>query len=134
MAASTKLHTTTYYYSKTGISLHKQQAYVHIHALHTIFVEGGKEGGEKKEDIEGGREEGGRKGGGQEEGKQIGKQNQRYGTERTSLFTQSTQTSQDYRYICKSLTQYWAMAKSSGKLHMTCYAERDLQSSKERGE
>jgi hypothetical protein len=47
LAASTKLHTTTYYYSKTGISLHKQQAYVHIHALHTIFVEGGKEGGEK---------------------------------------------------------------------------------------
>ncbi len=32
---------------------------------------------EKKEDRDGGREE----------GKQIGKQNQRYGTERTSLFT-----------------------------------------------
>jgi hypothetical protein len=46
---------------------------------------------EKKEDREGGREE----------GKQIGKQNQRYGTERTSLFTPSTQTSQDQRYIRK---------------------------------
>jgi hypothetical protein len=38
--------------------------------------EGGRE--------EGGREEGERKEGGREEGKQIGKQNQRYGTERTS--------------------------------------------------
>ncbi len=34
----------------------------------------------------------------------------------------------------KSLTQYWAMANRLGNYIMTCYSERDLQSSKERGE
>jgi hypothetical protein len=32
------------------------------------------------------------------------------------------------------LTQYWAMANRLGNYIMTCYSERDLQSSKERGE
>ena len=34
----------------------------------------------------------------------------------------------------KSLTQYWALANRLGAYTMTCYSERDHQSSKERGE
>ncbi len=59
--------------------------------------------------------------------------NAKVGLENQSVYPIHTNFTRLQVYF-KSLTQYWAMANRLGNYTMTCYSERDLQSSKERGE
>ena len=89
---------------------------------------------EKEGGREGGREEGARKEGGQRRRtrRRKAESKARYG-ENQSVYPIHTNFT-ILEVYSKSLTQYWAMANRLGAYTMTCYSERDPQSSKERGE